>query len=74
MNTILENTPSAFALLVDKLKDKSEEELKLLSLRLFSKELANEWASITADANFENSSEDEIVAIIMKNRYQKQDV
>ncbi len=74
MNIVTENNPSTFALLVDKLRDKSEEDLKLLYISLFSKEIADEWSAITENSNFENVSEEDIVEIIMKNRYSKKNV
>jgi len=69
-----ENIPSTFALLFAKLKDKGEEDLKLLYINLFSKEIADEWFSITENSNFENVSEEDIVEVIMKNRYSKKNV
>lgn len=77
MNTITEDSkfsPSTFALIVDKLKDKTEEELKLLYIKLFSKELADEWSSVTETSNFENVSEEDIIKAIMKKRYGNKDV
>ena len=74
MSSISENNPSVFAMLVDKLKDKSEEELKLLSIKFFSTELADEWASITASSNFGNSTEEDIVNAILKKRYNTKNV
>jgi hypothetical protein len=77
MNTIADDSkfsPSTFALIVDKLKDKSEEELKLLYIKLFSKELADEWSSVTKTSNFENVSEEDIIKAIMKKRYNNKDV
>ena len=74
MNIVTENNPSTFALLVDKLRDKSEEDLKLLYINLFSKEIADEWSSITENSNFKNVSEEDIVEVIMKNRYSNKNV
>lgn len=74
MNTIPDNTPSAFAQLVDRLKNKSEEEIKLLNVKLFAAELADEWASITASADFGNSTEEDIINVILKNRYSGKNV
>lgn len=64
-----QSSPSVFAQIVDKLRGKSEEELKLLYLKLFSSELEKEWQEITADSNFENVSDEDIVKAIQKNRY-----
>ena len=59
---------------MDKHKDKSEEELKLLYIKLFSKELAEEWSSVTETSNFKNVSEEDIIKAIMKKRYNNKDV
>ena len=61
--------PSVFAQIVDKLRGKSEEELKLLYMKLFSSDLKKEWQEITAEGNFENVSDEDIVKAIQKNRY-----
>ena len=74
MNTVPENTPSAFAQIVDRLKNKSEDEIKLLSMKLFVIVLSDEWASITASADFGNASEEDIINVILKNRYSKKNV
>lgn len=60
---------SLFAQMVDKLRNKSEEELKMLYLRFFQKEMENEWEVITRETSFENASDDDIVKAIQKNRY-----
>ncbi len=60
--------------MVDKLRDKSEEELKMLYLRFFSDDLTNEWKNITSDADFKDADEAEIVKAIQKNRYKNQHV
>ncbi|MBO9595471.1 MAG: hypothetical protein J7599_21390 [Niabella sp.] len=60
---------STFAEMVDKLRFKSEEELKQLYLIFFQEELENEWKTITKDVDMEGVSEEVIVATIMANRY-----
>ena len=60
---------SVFAQMVDRLRSKSEAELKMLYLRFFQNELKDEWTSITKDTNFDNASEEDIVKAIQKNRY-----
>jgi hypothetical protein len=42
-----EPAPSLFAQMVDRLRNKSEAELKLLYVRFFQKELKEEWKIIT---------------------------
>ena len=59
---------STFAQIVDKLRNKNEEELKLLYLKFFSNELISEWENLTKDADFTNTSEEDIVKAIQKNR------
>ena len=62
---------STFAQMVDLLRTKSEEELKLLYLRLFSADLNGEWKEITSEANFKNATEEDIIKAIQKNRYRQ---
>ena len=71
---IPQTEPSAFAQIVDKLRDKSDEELKLLYLKLFVNELNEEWKQITEEADFKDATEDDIVKAIQKKRYNYQDV
>ena len=73
MNSVklTESQPSAFALLVDKLRTKSDAELKLLYVRFFQNELKKEWKSVTKKADFSNTSDEDIVKAIQKNRYGK---
>lgn len=61
--------PTAFERIVDRLRGKSEEELTLLYIKLFSSELEQEWKEITAEGNFENVTDEDIVKAIQKNRY-----
>jgi len=65
----IESEPSVFAQMVDKLRNKSEGELKLLYLRFFQKEMKEEWETLTSDASFKKTSEDDIIKAIQKNRY-----
>lgn len=66
---ITQQQPSTFAEMVDRLRFKSEAELKRLYLQFFSKELEEEWKSITSEADFKSASEEDIVTAIQKNRY-----
>lgn len=68
METTHQQWPSAFAQMVDKLRDKSEEELKSLYIKLFDNELKEEWQSITKDADFKNATEEDIIKAIQQNR------
>ena len=71
MNSVkfIESQPSVFAQMVDKLRNKSEAELKVLYLRLFQKELKNEWKTITKNASLKNIQEGDVIKAIQKNRY-----
>lgn len=65
---ISQDTPlSTFEQIADKLRNKSEEELKLLNLKFFSKELSNEWETLTRDADFTTATEEDIVKAIKRN-------
>ncbi len=66
-----ESQPSLFAQMVDRLRTKSEAELKMLYIRFFQKELKEEWNSITKVADFKKASEGDIIRAIQKNRYRK---
>lgn len=68
-NTNLIQQPSAFAQMVDKLRNKSEAELKMLYLRFFKNDLTDEWKKITKDAGLKKASEGDIIKAIQKNRY-----
>ena len=54
--------------IVNSLKTKSEEELKLLYLSLFADDLQKEWKSITQKANFGRITEKELVSKISKTK------
>lgn len=69
MNNMPPIQPSTFAQLVDKLRNKSDEELKMLYVKFFSSELADEWQDITSGADFKEATEDDIIKAIQKNRY-----
>lgn len=69
METTQEQPISTFAKMVDKLRTKSEDELKMLYIKLFSSELIDEWKDITADIDSDNMNEEEIITAIQRNRY-----
>jgi hypothetical protein len=58
--------PSAFAQMVYKLRDKSDEGIKLLYINFFATELNNKRENISATA-----SKDDIVKAIQQKRYSK---
>lgn len=72
-NIIIETTQvppiSAFVKMVDKLRTKSEDELKMLCIKLFSGELLDGWKDITADINSDNMNDEKIITAIQRNRY-----
>lgn len=69
METAQQPSLSTFAKIVDRLRNKSEEELKMLYIKFFSNELIDEWKNITQAADFKNANEAEIIKAIQKNRY-----
>jgi len=69
MVMIQQQQPSTFAEMVDKLRYKSEAELKMLYLQFFSDELTQEWKDITKDADFKKATEEDIIKAIQKSRY-----
>ena len=71
MGSIQPQQPSMFAQMVDGLRNKSEEELKLLYLRFFASELSDEWKTITSSAEFKDATEESIIKAIQKNRYRQ---
>ena len=54
--------------IVNSLKTKSEEELKLLYINLFADDLQREWESITQKANFGSITEKELILAISKTK------
>lgn len=61
--------PSVFALIVDKLRYMDEAELKLAYLKLFRKELEEEWKNITGEADFSKVTDKEISGAIQDERF-----
>lgn len=55
--------------IVEKLKGKSEEELKLLYIRLFADDIAKEIQNITANTALAKLKDEEILDAFMTNRY-----
>lgn len=64
--------PSLFAVIVDKLRYMDEAELKLAYIKLFRKELEEEWKNITSEADFSNVTDKEIYEALQKERYGNQ--
>lgn len=69
MEAMQPQQPSTFAQMVDLLRTKSEEELKMLYLKLFSSDLNQEWKAITSESNFKGTTEEDIISAIQKKRY-----
>jgi hypothetical protein len=61
--------PSVFAQVIDKLRTKSEAELKMIYLQLSANDLTGEWKNITEEADFSNATEEDIIKSIQRNRY-----
>ncbi len=62
---------STFARIVDKLRDKSEEDLKLLYNKFFRNELEKNWNELTSEMNFNDAGDEDIVKAIQQKRYPK---
>lgn len=61
--------PSAFAQMADKLRDKTDEEIKLLYNNFFATELNNGWQNLTATADFGTAKENGNIEDIQEKRY-----
>ena len=68
---IPQSYPSLFAQMVDKLRTKSDAELKLLYLKIFSTDLENEWKEVTKNTNLSTASEEDIIKAIQQKRHSK---
>ncbi len=66
MNSLkfINSNPLVLAQIMDKLKDKSETELKLLYVRFFQRELQKEWKGITRKGGLKKN---------LRSRYHKSD-
>ncbi|MCO5238654.1 MAG: hypothetical protein M9904_01240 [Chitinophagaceae bacterium] len=61
--------PSVFALIVDKLRYMDEADLKLVYVKLFGKELEEEWKNITGEADFSTVTDKDIRDALQKEHY-----
>jgi hypothetical protein len=54
MNSVkdVETQPPLFAQMVEKMRNKSDAELKMLYLHFFQNDIRDEWKKIAKDANF----------------------
>lgn len=68
----IKQEPSVFALIVDKLRYMDEAELKLAYVKLFRKELEEEWKNITGEVDFSKITDKDIQDAIRKERYGNQ--
>ena len=64
-----EEQVSVFAQMVDKLRTKTDAELKMLYMQFFKDEFTNDWKNITGEADFNIVTDNEIVAAIENKRY-----
>lgn len=60
---------SAFAQMVDKLRTKTDAELKMLYMQFFKDDFVAEWQKIASEADFSEVTDEEIVAAIESKRY-----
>jgi hypothetical protein len=70
--TAVQEEVSTFARMVDKLRLMNEAELKLAYIRLFKEDLAKQWETITSEATFGDSTDEDIVTAIQEARYPKE--
>ncbi len=66
---MIQQQPSTFAQMIDQLRNKSDAELKMLYLQFFKNDLNEEWKNITQSSDFKNTTEEDIIKAIQKNRY-----
>lgn len=64
---------STFAQIVDKLRNKSEDDLKLLYIKFFRDEIVKNWEHLTSEMNFGDATDEDIVESMQKKRYSKSD-
>lgn len=67
----MKQLPSVFALIVDKLRCMDEAGLKLVYVKLFRKELEEEWKNITSKGDFSKVTDKDIRDAIQKEHYGK---
>ena len=66
---LTQEMPSAFAQMVDKLRTKTDAELKLIYMQFFKDDFVKEWEKITGEADFSHVSDEEILKVIEGKRY-----
>jgi hypothetical protein len=71
--TITGERVSTFAKIVDRLRNKNEEELKLLYIKFFRDDLAKKWEDLTSEMNFGDATDEDIVNAIQKKRHSRKD-
>ncbi len=64
---------STFAQIVDKLRNKSEDDLKSLYIKFFRDEIVKNWENLTSEMNFGDATDEDIVESMQKKRYSKSD-
>ena len=65
-----EKSVSTFALIVDKLRMMDEAELKLAYIKLFEKELTQEWKELVSEMNFGDLTDEKISQKVYESRDQ----
>jgi hypothetical protein len=63
---------SVFAQMVDKLRTKTDAELKMLYMQFFKDDFTDEWKKITSAADFSQVTDEEIIAAIESKRYKQE--
>ena len=69
METLQQPSASLFAQMVDKLREKTDEELKMLYIKFFQNDLSEEWKNITNDIEIGKATDEDISKAIERNRY-----
>jgi hypothetical protein len=60
---------STFALIVDKLRGMDEAELKLVYMKLFKDDIIRDWAELTSQMNFGDTTDEDILKAVQEKRY-----
>ncbi len=66
---LTQDPASAFTQIVEKLRTKTDAELKLLYMQFFKDDFIEEWKKITEEADFSSVTDEEIMAAIKNKRY-----
>lgn len=71
MDTKEQSSNSTYNKMINKLRNKTEEELQLLYLKFFVDDLRNEWKEIANEGNLQKASDEDIIRAIQRQRYSR---